>query len=387
LMVNANVSCNLTSSGYANNIDTNTIYATITVLWWVEWWKNVLDLGTPSNFVDISNNLSDRVYKKWDSSLTFTPKHIEWDPSKWATQVIPIATVTSITPFKSCGNKLSFELWFKTIVLNNVGYNFKKPFIWELITESEVTLWTKQTYTISAVPTSSLRLDYTVWLKVNNISYLWQNITLQNTKILNYNWIWSRKFETRVNSSNYATSLNTKAWIQVILPTMSYIMPDWQVVRYYLTAYDNGNDRSPIKLEWKKFIWIKIIWGLQWAWKYEFTGQEKNISNLYPSDLRTEIRKRAYDNIKKMTSWTIINKVKYVNGRDEIISWDQDYETLVVVNWNVIIEGDLNPSNKKLWIIVIKDGYDIQNWYNHEWNVLVKPEVTTINAMIYADWW
>jgi hypothetical protein len=389
LEISATISCNLTSSGYANDIDTNTIYAKITVLWWVEWWKDVIDLWTPSDFVDLSNNLSDRVYKKWNSSLTFTPIHIDWNPSEWETQVLPIATVTSVTPFKSCGNKLSFNLWWQTIVLNNVGYNFKKPFIWELKSDWEISLWTKLRYTISGIPMTSGVWNYSIWLKLNNISYLWENITLQDTKLMNYTLSWAREFETRINSKYSASNLNQQPKLQVILPIISYISQSWSLVRFYLSPFDSANDRTPLKIEWKNFIWIKIIWGLQWIWKYEFTGQWKNISNLYPSDLRTQIRKKAYDHIKNMTSWTIINKVKYVNGRDEIISWDLPYETLVVINWNVIISWDLNNTtlNKKLWIIVLKDNYDVNTWYTWSWNVLVNPNVTKINAMIYADGW
>lgn len=370
---------------YANNVEENIVYATITVENWVEDNKDVINFGTPTNFVDLSNNVSDRVYNKWKSSLSFEWIEVNWIPWNWNSQTVPIAKVKSITPFASCWNKLSFNLWWQTVVLKDVWYNFKKPFIWELTSTWNISLWTKLKYKLTAVPVSTYS-NYALSLKINNIAYSWANITLQNTKLMSYTWIWARYFETRINSSNYATKLNNQPAVQVILPVISYKAWNGQIVRYYLSAYDYGNDRTPITLQWEKFIGVKIIWWLQWAWKYEFTWQWKNISNLYPGNLRAEIRKRAYDYIKNMTSDTIINKVKYVNW-DITISWEQDYETLVVKNGNVIISWDLNDSNKKLWIIVLKDSYDVVKWYNDKWNVLVKSDVTKVNAMIYADWW
>lgn len=388
LNITATTTCDNTLwwSGYADNEAINSIYATITVPTWVLEDRDIIGLWTPSDFVDLSNNLSDRVYQTWISSLHFVGEEINWDPSKWNTQKVKIATVTSVTPFRSCWNKLSFKLWWKTIVLNDVGYNFKKPFIWELTSDWDISLWTKLSYKLTALPQLTGFSNYAIWLKVNNISFLWDNITLQNTTLKPYpTGTGPREFETRINSSNYATRLNEQPGLQVILPVISYTLDD-QIVRYYLSAYDYGNDRTPIKLVWDRFIWIKVIWGLQWDWKYEFTWQWENISNLYPSDLRTEIRKRAYDYISFMDSWEILNNVKYVNW-DITISWDQNYETLVVKDWNVIISGSLNPSDKKLWIIVLKDNYDTNNWFNYKWNVFVDKDVTNINAIIYADGW
>ena len=310
-----------------------------------------------------------------------------WNPGAWDSQIIPIARVSSVTPFVSCGNEISFKLNWKTVILTDVWYNFKKPFVWNISSSWDISLWTKLVYDITAIPTASWFSNYAIWLTTNNISYLWEDITLQNTQLLPYDWDWVRQFETRINSSSVAWEINDRPWIQVVMPVVSYTMANWQVVRYYLSKYENGNDRTPISLTGEEFIWIKIIWWLQWAWKYEFTGQWQNVSNLYPSDLRTEIRKRAYDYTKSMTSWQDpLNKVKYIEW-DISISWDLPYETLVVKNWNVIITWNLNPSNSKLWIIVLKDWYDVGNWYLSKWNVLVNQAVGSVNAMIYADWW
>ena len=51
----------------------------------------------------------------------------------------------------------------------------------------------------------------------------------------------------------------------------------------------------------------------------------------------------------------------------------------------------MNISWKKLWIIVLKDNYNINSdywkkWKKWAWNVYVWSDVSKINAVIYADW-
>jgi hypothetical protein len=81
-----------------------------------------------------------------------------------------------------------------------------------------------------------------------------------------------------------------------------------------------------------------------------------------------------------------VNNVKYIDANKWTvkveISWEiNDYETLIVKNWNVIISWDLNTTNNKLWIIVLNE--DLSN--KTLWNVYIKPNVNYINAIIYAD--
>lgn len=400
LSISATSDCKIDNSVFANNIEENVIYARITVQWWIEdpTNKKVINLWTPTDFIDLSNNLSDRVNNKWDSSLTFT-----WIPINWvvwdSSRVLPIAKVKSITPFVSCWNKLSFKLNWKTIILTDVWYNFKKPYVWRLeatldnwVTwDAKPSLWTELRYRLIASPRSNFT-NYALWLSVNKISYYGPNITLQNTELLTYSWTWPREFETRVNSSSVASELNRNPWLQVNLPIISYSV-DWKIVKYYLSTYENGSDRTPIRITWEDFLWVKVIGLLQGAWKSDFTWQWENISNLYTTNQRTEIRKRAYDYTMNMNSWEIRNNVKYVEW-NITITWNLDslwddiseYETLIIKDWNLIIDWNLNPWDRKLWIIILKDNYDVNNWYN-QWNVFVTNDTITINAMIYADGW
>ncbi len=397
-----NATCDLSDDWYANNSDINAIYATITVQ--TEDNKDAVNLGTPSNFEDLSNNKIDRVDWGGASSLTFIPVTtnitIRWD---WTPQKVKIADVTSKTPFVSCNNEVRFNLWWQNMVLGNIWYNFKKPYVWELKAsvddwytwDAKPSIWTITRYKLSALNNyTSISPNYIISLLSTDILHKWENIELQNTSLVSYSWHWPYEFESRINSSSSATSLNQQPWLQLNLPTISYTLGGSDV-KYYLSKYEYGNDMTPIDMEWEPFLWVKIIWGLQWAWKYEFTGQWKNISDISISDIRTEIRKRAYDYTKNMDSWKILNKVRYevwdvtLTGEIPDIDLDNqpDYETLVVKDGNVIIEWNYNTSGKKLWIIVLKDNYNVSTWYNGKWNIFVIPEVTSINAIMYADWW
>ena len=115
--------------------------------------------------------------------------------------------------------------------------------------------------------------------------------------------------------------------------------------------------------------------------------QEYNSSNLVKWEFRWKIKKNVYSLIKSMTNGSVVNWVKYIDWSNIEISWnDLWYETLIVKNWNVIINWDLNSDNKKLWIIVLKDNYLIDSDYNNMWNIYINKNVNQINAIIYADW-
>ena len=133
-------------------------------------------------------------------------------------------------------------------------------------------------------------------------------------------------------------------------------------------------------------LWVKVEWTLQWDWKWSLTGQESNYSDISLSEMRWTIRKNAYQLITKMKSGQVLNWIKYVEWNVTIwweISW---YETLIVKNGNVMINGDLNKNKSKFWIIVLKDSYNVNKDYKVSWNIYVNNNVNQINAIIYSDW-
>lgn len=63
-----------------------------------------------------------------------------------------------------------------------------------------------------------------------------------------------------------------------------------------------------------------------------------------------------------------------------------DIGLLVVKDANVIINW-IKYYMKKIGIIVLKDNYNTNSDYIANWNVYVTSNVSSINAIIYADWW
>lgn len=357
---------------------------------WITWWWNNWKIYS---ITDTSWEKSDRIAKTWNA-LNFSSVNSTWIPSSTSNSFsVKINDIKSRSPFYSNSWSMTINLGWVQMNLTNIYYNFLKPFIWKLLVSNDSwetwnaspTLWTKQLYQLSATKSNINQDTYTLNLDTGSISTVWSGIQLQDTELESYDGQWAYKFMTRINSSADATELNDNPWIQVKDPIISYNL-NWILVKYYLSRYETWNDLTPIELIWSTFNWLRVIWWIQSDWKSEFIWQWKNISSLLTSTFRDEIRKNAYTYIAQMKSGQILNSVKYVEW-DTIISWTQDYETLVVKDWNVIISWDLNISKKKLGIIVLKDNYDVNSDYTNKWNVYVEPSVTNINAIIYADWW
>lgn len=289
--------------------------------------------------------------------------------------------------------------------VSNIDTNtFSKLFSWELFASDDNWI------TWNALP--QYWTDYKYKLLINPIfSAIWIPINVSNFKndilafdpnnsevqsVLNINWLntLNPTFTARINTSATATSFWIP-WLKIAdisnLATsiISYSIW-WETVYYYLSTLLDWNDRTPITIKNDTsdvFLWVQVIWLLQWSGKSDFTWQEKNFSDISKTDIRTSIRKNAFTQIKAMTNNQIVNWVKYVIW-DINISWEIVwYETLVVKDGNVIISWDLNNSWKKLWIIVLRDNYNVASGYNSKWNVYVNSNVSKINAIIYADWW
>lgn len=385
---------------YANNRDTNTVSFTINAIWpdglWILDGKQISWLWTPFAFKDITWNYADTIGLTWTSALSFSGILNQRLNSDWTEVTVEVAKVKSVAPMASCGNVVEFKLpWLGawSIIIPEVNYYFKKPYIWNLAlntaTSWQVNTKWKLEYKVSSekVQLSQDRLispaDVKIYIENRMISPLWANIQLQETMVLS-NMRDPVTFETRINSSVDATTKNYNPWLQVKLPIISYTL-GWKTVRYNLTDTENPVGTWSLSMYFQEVRWIRVVWWLQGDGKQEFIWTDSNISDLSNADQRTQIRKNAYSYVSSMSSWSTVNGVKYVKW-DITISWDQDYETLVVVDWNVIISWNLNPSNKKLWIIVLKDGYDVNRDYQTSWNVYVNNNVTKLNAIIYADW-
>ena len=243
-------------------------------------------------------------------------------------------------------------------------------------------------------------LDYKIKLDniwnvnfINGFTYLNQNIV--KNKIIGHYWnkfdLINKNLWWTPNISELSFSWNIDATenllkspkLEIELLEVNYNIA-WKTVKYNLDNFEY-NWTSSCDVE---TLWVKIIGSLQWDWKADQTWQKSNISDLSKWSLRWEIRKNAYLLIKNRTSSKTqnINWVIYID-------WDVKYsevknslnpnDTIIIKNWNFIIDENID---KNLWIIVLKDNYDMNYDYNKEWNIYIKNDVTYINALIYADW-
>lgn len=244
-------------------------------------------------------------------------------------------------------------------------------------------IWMNQKYKIGLSDLSTNLNWFTNWI-----------LNISKFSIINkVEWHFWNMFN--VINKSFNNNLNTNLWFSWSVDANDNILSGvdllsdnfdvsyniwWEDVKYILDDF------------WIKWcnvatLWLKVIWNLQWDWKSSITWQSANFSDISKSELRSQIRLNWFKLVKSMNDWDIIGKVKYVEW-DISISWNNLwYETLVVYNWNVIINGDLNQNGDKLWIIVLKDNYITNTDYNKSWNIYVNNNVENINAIIYADWW
>lgn len=397
---------NLDLSGFTSSCDTSYIQANLndscslrfTMNWTtvankaITWlnWKNII------NITNLTQEPSDRV--SWvfnatnNNALDFSEVPSTTISSLWFnTFYFDISSIKAYAPLNINNWRISFQIqWltnYKTFEVDDIWYDFKKPFVWDLsIKNDSLKIWTEQElllaideanvctwchpYTISNFSSSLQTTD--------PIRYIIQNINSETNLIeldpelkftINYTWtdtIWS----TGLKSS----------------PIISYNF-SWMPVKYYISETDEANDTDPVDISVWDFVWLKVLWIKQSEGKSILTWQWDNISNVDKFTLKTNIEKNVYDYIKNMSAWAILNWVKYVVW-DVTISWDQPYETLVVINWNVTINWNLNPSKNKLWIIVLTDKYDeeVDYAWTWKWNIYITPNVTYINSIIYSDW-
>jgi hypothetical protein len=344
-----------------------------------EWWNATVVYNTTKTDANWQLTFNLKSYTPWDFTETFkiqlnwwfenftetSDRKFTWDV--WS----PSYKRTFKTPFNLKEILVSENDW-KPIMWKQLTYDIKLEVVNRKITS--VASWALEITRDSVKPIS----DWHVWNQTSswfalksptNFALNGGNFTTGDT--FKFSWIiWiggsPNKALSQINVST--TSLPIKYEL------------GWKKVRYPL------NDVNLVWCESISTLWVKVIWTVQWSWINQSAGLEDNFSDLSKSETRAKIRQNAYTLTRNMTIGQIVNGVKYVVWRDAVISWELDYETLVVKDWNVIINWNLNPNRKTLWIIVLKDGYDVTKDYKTQWNVYVWTGVTEINAIIYADW-
>ncbi len=378
--------CNWTL--YANNNDTCIVV--IDILWNIYQNRSIdWNINTwISNIIDNSNEKSNRVDWWWWNALNFS-----WISNTSITwKSITISWIKSVSPFTSNNWKIEFKLGNNTYEVNNINYHFKKPLTWKL--EASIDWWTSWWI----IPSLWTQIDYRIlYNNPWNINIIYNSITNNDYTISAFNdglEIQSieidesdySKFSARINTSKKEIDILPDPSIWVKGAYIQYTLW-WKTVKYTLSDLELANNTDEFVLTWEEFRWVRVVWNLQGSWKQMLTWQDENISSITMLETRNEIRKNAYMFVKWMNNWDIINGIRYVEWEDVTISWDQNYETLIVKDWNVIIDWDLNTTWKTFWIIVLKNWYNSLTDYVWKWNIYVNNNVVYIDAIIYSDWW
>lgn len=334
----------------------------------------------------------DMISKSWGDALRI--KHTEpiLTNSNWVFEF----DVYSYTPWTFTQRfNINFNLWnneyqdnsiIESLYLwRNIWYQenqFITPLSWSISLEDELPqLWKQQKYSIEISNPSNLIFSNAV-LEVSN-----------NT----LDFSTPHRFREVIINNNRFTTINPKVtftWsIDITQESAALTVPKLQVnnlpvrytlsgknVRYALASLENNF----CEIDNISTLWVSIIWNLQWSWRWSITWQTENITDISVVDAREQIRRNAL-NLISWRSWNgdIVNNIKYISSQNITLNWNQDYDTLIVRNGNVVISGNIT---KNLWIIVIKDTwYNLRNDYNISGNIFVSNTVSEIDAIIYAD--
>ena len=383
---------------YANN--SNTCSVKLNINWYTLQWRPVVNLEwmTVKLISDESNIKTDRITNLWSSALVLPTNNftVQWN---WTHFYIKIDWIKSVAPFKSQKGKLKLNInnW-ADIIIKNIAYNFKKPFIWspEILNNSwdtvKLKVWPNQLLWVKLINDWNVNSFNNLYVTnlTNSLTVLWsKNYILQKVWnqidsdtmlpkmdfILNYTW------SNEINKDINKLQLSVK-------PIISYKLW-WKVVKYYIwknnTAYKNDSD-TPVLLTDKasKFDNIKIVWLSQANWKLFLTDWKRNFTKLKLFDIRSKIRKASFIKIRWMLNWEISNGIKYVEWDYKASDVDRElwkYNILIIKDGNFIVNKNLGAMDKNLLVIVLKEN-DLDKW-----NIYIKPDVTKINAFLYADGW
>ncbi len=149
--------------------------------------------------------------------------------------------------------------------------------------------------------------------------------------------------------------------------------------KYYLT-YQNNDFSSWILFESGLINRIFIEWNKQSYWKEGFISTDENLWSVKGFSIRSEIRKNATTLIRWLENGEVVNNIKYIEW-DYILEWvPNDWDTLIIKNWNLQIKDNFNTINKNVGIILISDDASSPG------NIYIYPNVAYIAAILYTDW-
>lgn len=372
----------------------------------INWWT----YANNSDNYKLCQNITDSYWNKY-SNMTNIEAILSWnwfylDQINNIWEWIDIYN-TSFNNSEVCFNIKSYSPWKKSLTFNIAfptynlnwdisGYKqlslikeiiFNKPFSWTLSivnASKKLEIWPSLNMLLNVIAKSNLSI-----YSINDFSssiILWDNT---NHEFVNFP---SLVINSDNKKYNFSIDAKTDAWINIAPkiitnpnPVISYVLW-WKSVKYYINNTEDPAITSNLFIDWiswNQISWVKIIWTSQTSGKAAVTNKIVNFSDLSKSTMRSVIKRNASIITKWLTEWKILNWVIYYNWDTKIseIKNLSDVETLVIKNWNLII--DRNLMKEKFGIIVTRDDNSKENL----WNIYVIPGVTYISAIIYADWW
>jgi len=375
---------------------------------WINWYNKVRAVTDNTKYS--TNKIN---WHKWDGhpALNFpntTSHYLTINKRNNSNYYFNIVWIKSRSPISDNNWKINFAIKWKTWFTNynniwNISYLFKVPFSleWKINdseTDGSAVLFKKQEYNL--ILKNEKRESFDAW----NLKLFANQQTVYNKVPANkHKWIQNGLW---INQSNYIYvnnhfKSNGDKYVKVYFGELEPIN-EWDILTnpeidapVVPISYNLWGQLIKYNLKTKfkscniKTLWLKISGIIQWSWRSETTTAEwANFSNMDKFEYKTQIRKNAYKLIRHRESDTIINGVKYVYG-DYNINSIPNYETIIVKNWNLIIEKDNIKwfTWKPLWIIVLQDWYNVKNKPSStKWNIYVNNNVKIINAVIYSDW-
>ncbi len=389
------------SSNFANNSDyyeytftikdkyNNPVYwKELDIIWqdcsWITTWGcNELKTNTVENtweswiiIYDISNNsITDKNWEvklkikslaPWKYTNSFLVKINNWNK-----QYINTSEIIDFYVFSSEETEFIAPIEIDSIKVSNDNINW----------DAQPEIWKEQKYKIQLNNTWSVNW-YSDWiLKLSKESI--------NSKIDWHFWIdfsWVER--------SFGNNINTFLWFSWTIDWSENLLKGPEIENDELEINYNIDNKNVAyflgskSIKWcdRETLWLKVEWNIQWDGKSDITWQEENFSDLSMSETRSQIRQNAYQLIRNMSNWQIINWVKYVEWDYVLESNPSNYETLILKDWNLIVNKDINNNDNKLWIIVLKDNYNVSLDYKNAGNIYIANNVNYISASLYSDW-
>ncbi len=386
---------------FANDYDECSII--LKVSWHPNGWKSIVwansSLTTVSNIKDVSWIKSKVIWSSSYNALDFSSVFSNWIQWNGTNFLIKINWIKAYTPFFTSNWKIKFKLGGTEMTAKNIKYKILKPYIWKL----EIIRWDWE----NDILRIGVQQRYKVTVSKMNINTNITNLNIYNLAN-SFNVKPENLYKVQETTWEKYISIDSNNWYAIVDATVNYIwnntmlvVPEvqvkpiisykinWVPVNYYLSPDIDPLNNTPLSVVWNKFIGVKIVWLSQWHWKQRLTWWPLNSSKILLYSVRNNIRRKALKVISSLKSWEVYNNIKYVEWNIKASDINNDisankYDTIIIKNWNLIVDTDLNPMWKKLGIIVLRDDPDNLNDFS-EWNILIMPNVWFINAVIYAD--